>query len=89
MNTFCELSIGFDNEIEDLHMYDEDVYSKSQMTEFVNRLISENKICVGERCEVILEYEVNGIRVKTNTCVELGEEWNDDMWEEEEFVERL
>jgi len=89
MNTFCEFSVGFDSEIEDLNMYDEDVYSEEQITEFVNRLISENKILVGERCEGTLEYEVEGIRVKTNTCVDLGEDYDTDNWEEEEFVEGL
>ena len=90
MNEFCEFSIGFDSEIEDICMYDEDVYTEGQIEEFLNRLIDENKIVVGERCEGTLEYHVDGIKVKTNTCMELGEDYDTDQWDEDEgFVEMI
>jgi hypothetical protein len=90
MNTICDFSVGFDNEIEEVMMYDEDIYSEGDMTDFINGLVRNHRIVVGERCEGSVSLSDNNtLKVEYRYCSELGEDWDSDMWETENIETTL
>lgn len=91
MNQICEFSVGFDNEIEEVSMYDEDMYSEQQMIDFIKGLVRDHRIVVGERCEgeVIHDTTTNTLKVQYRYCTEVGEDWDEDMWETENVESAL
>jgi hypothetical protein len=91
MNMICEFSVGFDNEIEEVSMYDEDIYTEGQMTDFINGLVRDHRIIVGERCEGSVNHDenTNTLKVEYRYCSELGEDYDSDMWETENMETTL
>ena len=84
MNEICEFSVGYDNEIEEVVMYEEEQITEEQMTEIINGLVRDHRIIVGERCEgSVYLTENNTLKVKYRYCSELGEDYHNDVWETE------
>jgi len=92
MNIICDFSVGFDNEIEDVSMYNE--MSKELVTSLIEKLVHDKKIIVGERSEgtVYVNHDKKRlyrtgtmIKVEYRWCESLGEEEIDDVWNDEEF----
>ena len=81
MNIVCDFSISFDNEVEDVNLYNDD-FTEDQVTDFLNRIIDENKIPIGERCEGSISVDDDFIEVESKFCSNVGEDWGDDDWSE-------
>jgi len=88
MNTVCDFSIGFDNEIEDIDMYPDPHLSKRMVRNMLNDLVSDGTIVVRERTTGSVTYDVttDRVSVESKSCVEVGEDWNDDNWEDNSII---
>ncbi len=67
--------------------------SVEESEEIVLRLINSDEIYVGERVEGVVEFDsdVHPIvyKVDYRYCSEVGEDWNDDVWEDLEVEVQL
>jgi hypothetical protein len=67
--------------------------SVEESEEIVLRLINSDEIYVGERVEGVVEFDSNDYpivyKVDYRYCSEVGEDWNDDVWEELEVEVQL
>ena len=67
--------------------------SVEESEEIVFRLINSDEIYVGERVEGVVEFDsdVHPIvyKVDYRYCSEVGEDWNDDVWEDLEVEVQL
>lgn len=88
MNTQCDFSIGFDNEIEDIEMYPDNHLSKRMVRNMLNDLVGDGTIVVRERTTGSVSYDVRNDRVsiESKSCVDVGEDWNDDNWEDNPVI---
>ena len=88
-NIVCDFTIGFDKDIEDIVMYDEDGFTKEQMETFINKMIKEKQIVIGEKCEgSIFSEDRNNVGVfiiEYKWCSEVGEDWDSDIWNDEQI----
>ena len=82
MNNIFDFSVGFDKEIEDIVPWTDDVDEQGG-EEFINRIIRERKLIVGERSEGSVSVDDHLIRVEYKWCSNVGEDWNDDSWNDE------
>lgn len=89
MNLICDFSVStIGNEIEDLNMYDDtNTYTEDQMSGLIDRLVSEKKLKVGERCEGDISIGGDNIVIEYRYCSEVGEDWGSDEWEEDQLLE--
>jgi hypothetical protein len=88
MNTICDFSVGFDREIEEVSMYG-DNFTEEQMERFLNKIIEQKKIVIGERCEgnIYLSDDNGSIVVEYKYCLNVGEDWDSDEWiEDQELI---
>jgi hypothetical protein len=67
--------------------------SVEESEEIVLRLINSDEIYVGERTEGSVEFDSSDYpivyKVDYRYCSEVGEDWNDDVWEELEVEVQL
>jgi len=67
--------------------------SVEESEEIVLKLIESDEIYVGERVEGVVEFDSNDYpivyKVDYRYCSEVGEDWNDDVWEELEVKVQL
>jgi hypothetical protein len=95
----CEFSVGYDKEIEEVVMYDEENFTEERMTEFIEKMIREKQLRVGERCEGsiysesrsdviggIMRNDIEVFIVEYRWCKNVGEDWKDDSWVDEQMV---
>ena len=87
MDIVCDFSVGFDREIEDISMYGDDICTEEKITEFVERIVKEKKIRIGERCEGDISFDGDKVIVEYKYCSEVGEDWDSDEWEEDQRLE--
>jgi hypothetical protein len=80
ISEFVISSIG--NEVEDITMYD-DVITEDKVKTFLEKLIGDKKIIIGEKCEGSIEMDDTNIRIEYKWCSEVGEDWDSDVWEDE------
>jgi hypothetical protein len=80
ISEFVISSIG--NEVEDITIYD-DNHTEDSIEKFLNKLIEEKKIIIGEKCEGTIEMDDTNIRIEYKWCSEVGEDWDSDVWEDE------
>ena len=89
MNVVCDFSVGFDNEIEDISLYSP-LDSEKSLEKFLNRIIEEKKLRVGERCEgsiFVKDTErFDEIKIEYRWCSDVGEDWNDDVWNDKILI---
>lgn len=83
MDLICDFSIGFDNDVEDVSFYNDD-FTEEQITEFLEKIVRDKLITVGERCEGTISVSHDTINIESRWCSDLGEDWHDDSWEDEE-----
>ena len=84
-NLVCDFSVGFDNEIEEIVMYDDVNFTEEKMTEVVEKMVKDRRICVGERCEGSIYCDMGIYGVEYKWCSEIGEDWGSDEWNNEKF----
>ena len=72
-------SIG--DEIEDIVQYDE--VSEDVLRKFVQKLIDDDTIVIGEKTEGSIEMDDTNIKLEYKWCSEVGEDWDSDVWEDE------
>ena len=88
MDIVCDFSVsGLDNEVEDICMYDDEVCSEKRITEFVERIVKDRNIIVGERCEGCISFDGNMVIVEYKYCSQVGDDWDTDEWEEDQRFE--
>ena len=67
--------------------------SVEESEEIVIKLMKSDEIYVGERVEGVVEFDSNDYpivsKVDYRYCSEVGEDWNDDVWEELEVEVQL
>ena len=67
--------------------------SVEESEEIVLKLMESDEIYVGERVEGVVEFDSNDYpivyKVDYRYCSEVGEDWNDDVWEELEVEVQL
>jgi hypothetical protein len=82
MRVQCDFSVGFDGEIEDIDMYPDNHLSKRIIRNLLTDVIEDKSLFVGERCKGSVHYSntTNSVVIKSESCVEVGEDWNDDKW---------
>lgn len=83
MDIICDFSIGFDREIEDVSMYEPQ--SSEGVERFLQKIMEDDKIVIGERCEGSIEVDMKKriIKIEYRWCSDVGEDWNDDVWNDE------
>ena len=88
--TVSDFSVGFDNEVEDVSLYFPNQDTEKTYTDFLNTLISDKKMVVGERCQGSISIKgvsrFDVVRVEYRWCESLGEEEIDDIWNDEVLV---
>lgn len=88
MDIVCDFSVsGLDNEVEDICMYDDEICTEKKMTEFVERIVKEKKIRIGERCEGDISFDGDKVIVEYKYCSQVGDDWDTDEWEEDQRFE--
>jgi hypothetical protein len=84
-------SLDYDSEIEEIS-HTENI-SEEESEEIVSKLINSDQIYIGERTEGVVEFDsdVHPIvyKVDYRYCSKVGEDWNDDVWEELEVEVQL
>jgi len=81
ISDFIISSIG--NEVEEVVMYDDDITTEDKVRTFLEKLIGDKKIIIGEKCEGSIEMDDTNIRIEYKWCSEVGEDWDSDVWEDE------
>ena len=94
----CEFSVGYDKEVEYVSMDDEVNFTEERMTEFIEKMIREKQLKVGERCEGeiysetrseviggIMRNDIEVFIVEYRWCNNVGEDWKDDSWKDEQM----
>lgn len=84
-NTFIEFSVDYTGELEDLEVYDND-HTEEQIQSLIDRAKEENLLNVGERATGTIEIQDGNIVFNYQYCSELGEDYGDDVWEDDEFT---
>lgn len=85
MDLVSDFTIDSQREVEDLVIYDDD-YNEPELTDFLKKVLDENLISVGEKCEGSIEVDDTDIRIEYRFCSELGEDWDSDVWEDDTIV---
>jgi len=82
MNNIFDFSVGFDNEIEEIVPWTDD-HDEDSGENFINRIVREKKLIVGERSSGSVSVDDHFIKVEYKWCSNVGEDWNDDTWNDE------
>lgn len=75
-----DFSVGFDEEIEYVSPYGDE--TEKECEEVLQKLLDEGEIQIGERTEGNISVENNVMTLDYRVCTNLGEDWNDDNWED-------
>lgn len=83
--TQFDFSVMYDGTIEDIVRWDETDLPRELYEEVVEKLIEKKKITIGERSEgqIIIENDI--MKIDYRWCSRLGEDWDSDVWEDEEI----
>jgi hypothetical protein len=85
--TVSDFSVGFDNEVEDVSLYFPNQDTPKEFKDFLDILIHDKKIIVGERCEGSISIKevtrFDQVCVEYRWCESLGENEWDDIWNDE------
>lgn len=76
-----------DMKVEDSESYVDNITSE-QIEEFINDHMDRTPLGkrVGERCEGNIYMNEDSIKLESRSCVELGEDWDSDVWEENDDI---
>ena len=77
-----DFSVGFDEEIEYVSPYGDE--TETECEEFLQSLLDDGEIEIGERSEGNIKIENNVVTLSYRVCTNVGEDWNDDNWEDVE-----
>lgn len=85
-NLEFDFSVGFDGEIEYTSGFDSETGEGilEEITDVIlQKVLDKNKLTIGERCEGTLTSRNDIIRIECRWCSDVGEDWNDDVWEDD------
>ncbi len=83
MEIISDFSIEYDNDV-DVSLYDNN-FDEDDIKGFLEKVIYDKLITVGERCEGSISVDHDTINIEYRWCSDLGENWNDDIWVDEEI----
>ena len=77
-----DFSVDFEGDIEEVTPYSNE--SEAECEELLNRIMKANKLVLGERTEGNCTVENGVITLDYRVCSDLGEDWDDDVWDDEQ-----
>ena len=84
--TEFDFSVMFDGDIEDIVRWDDTDLPRELYEEVVEKLINTKRIIVGERTEGHIIIENDMVKIDYRWCSRVGEDWNNDVWEDENVL---
>ena len=81
-NLEFEFSVSNDGDVESVDSLDK--VTQTECDDLMKELLKKNKIVLGERSEGTISVVNDVIKLTYRVCTELGEDWNTDVWEDED-----
>ena len=76
-----EFSLDFQGQVEYIESENTDQFLEYELV--LHFLVEKDLIPINERTEGIVTIKMGIVYLDYKTCTQVGEDWNDDVWEEE------
>jgi len=81
-DNFIEFSLDYMGDCEYVEMNGNDINEERNIVKLIKRLVKYNNIFLGERTEGTIKITDEFITLDYKVCVEVGEDWDSDVYEE-------